>query len=329
MNAPILHRNFERDRELAAQIASSAEPGSFLFLVGPSGVGKTVMEPWIIRQIAGNATNWLPGSLPAIVVRATRSSRGYFSSKDFQTRLNIELRDPNLDWLESASDVDRRVIDAIREYKMECSRVWKELKLSRSESALRLEFVRQARARSVKWIVVRDGAAMCGTQERKNPSDYIMSCMELAEETNTVWIIIGVARMAKLWQQHGEVRRRSIIVPIQRYLDTPDDRSAFAQVVKKVAAGYKVSPSARIWKRLDDIYTTTGGCFGQVKEYFRRADVLRRRSNEEEISEKHFSEAFYGDADMRTLWSELQDFDRLVVPASPRSFDESVVGGAY
>ena len=320
---PLLHRNFKRDRSLVLKLAGAAEPGSFIFPVGTSGVGKTVMEPWIIRKLAGDPERWRTGTLPAIVARASRAEKGFFSSKDFQTRLNLALQSPDFDWLDNSNDVDRRALCQLREDQVESGKVWSHLKLHASERELRVAFERQSVAREVKWVFVRDGASICGTQKGKDPSDYILSCMEIAEQTRTVWVIFGVARMAKLWQTHGEVRRRSTVIPLMRYFDVEDDDIAFAQVVRTVARQYKFSSPDLVQNNVGLVYATTAGSYGQVKAFFARAWSRALLSGSDVVNQNHLSSAVYGEEDLKTLWADTREFDRLLVPGDTRRVVES------
>ena len=62
----ILHQNVLETREEVIRLALNAKPGTFVFVVGLPGSGKTLMIPYIMRALAGSPNQWLKGTLPAL-----------------------------------------------------------------------------------------------------------------------------------------------------------------------------------------------------------------------------------------------------------------------
>lgn len=241
--APIvLHPAFVRAKDGLLRAMDTDTPGQLIFVIGLSGAGKSEIRYATMPAFADAPCTWGKGKLPVIAVRATPSDRSYFSSKEFASRLYLEMLEPDLDWLApraSVADVDgchvhqeTRLTDPF----------WLNMRHRSTEHQLRACFERMAVERGLRAIFVEEAASMTYTQQRKHPGDHMVNYMCLAEEIGVTLVLFGVPRTAVLWEGNAEIRRRSRFVFVDRYrLQERTDRASFERLAVSLSRGLAFS----------------------------------------------------------------------------------------
>jgi hypothetical protein len=326
MNAD-LHTKYVQGRDALLRTVHRAKPGQLVFGVGLSGAGKSVMEPWLMRKLTGDPKQWKRGSIPAITVRASRSENARFSSKDFQTRLTVGLREPRFPWFDEGADVDPDDLRSLHEDIAETSEFWQRLRCGSSERELRREFEEHAPLRETKWVVVRDAGAMCSTRRGTEASQHILSCMEMAEEIGNVWIVFGTGILGEVWEAHEEISRRALIVFIDRYRETREDRLDCARVALTIGRRFPFSSESLITKHLDLVQANGAGIYGRYLSFFQRCDEARLRAGRTSIEEQDMWDSSLTKAELQALWSSAKEFDRLRIADEAKSIRKEIRSG--
>lgn len=309
------HPTFTAARAALARALAVATPGQLIFVVGLSGVGKSELRNDAMRRYAGTPGQWGIGRIPAVVVRATPSDKSYFSPKDFIGRLLMELQEPNIDWLKARDGVAHANIMQLQREIVVAGECWKVLRSRRVEHAMRLEFERMARARSLQAIFVDEAGSITYSHRGKPPGEHMVSYMCMAEEIPVVMVLFGVPRVQALWSGNAEIRRRSHFVYVHRYnRKRAGDSESFARLAWTVAQQYKFESEGIFRENLDASYYATVGVFGEMKSYYARADESRAADGRDAISATDLERAVYPLAELKTLHDEASIFDEMVLP---------------
>lgn len=310
----ILHQNVLETREEVIRLALNAKPGTFVFVVGLPGSGKTLMIPYIMRALAGSPNQWLKGTLPAIRVTLARAENGFYSAKDTMIRLYKSLTTPDTSWLGTGRDKTDIEIQ-MEEDLNTISETWESIREPATEPKLRRSFEKYAPCRGVKYVIVDEGNALCSTKANIRPFRHIRSYMQLAAESKTVWIVFGTQEMAELWQAYGEARRRGKFCYLKRYSEVePKDLVPLVGIHKALSRKYKFSDKNLIEKLFGQIHSSTAGIFAEIELFYERADGNRQADQRDKISATDILNAVYAEADFDRLWADVKAFEALLVP---------------
>lgn len=308
----ILHPAFEQARAGLLRALKTDVPGQLIFVIGLSGAGKSEIRYAVMPEFAGDPRTWSKGEIPAIAVRATPSDRSNFSSKEFASRLYLEILEPSLAWLnerDMVEDADRGHIHADERL---TDPFWRNLRSHYTEHQLRASFERMAVARHLRGIFVEEAASITYTQSRKHPGDHMVNYMCLAEEIAATLVLFGVPRMAALWEGNAEIRRRARFVFVDRYrIQDKSDCTSFARLAVSLAGGYRFSRADLLTGNLGLAYAASAGVCGELKGYLLRADDLRAGEGLEAIHKRHLEEAIYSTKELDTLHRDADAFDAL------------------
>lgn len=310
----ILHQKVLETREEVIQLAISAKPGTFIFVVGLPGSGKTLMIPYIMRALAGSPPLWLKGTIPAVRVTLARAENGFYSAKDTMIRLYKSLTTPDISWLGTSRDKTDVEIQ-LEEDLSNISEAWDSIKEPATEPKLRRAFEKYAPSRGVKYVFIDEGNALCSTKANIRPFRHIRSYMQLATESNTVWLVFGTQEMAELWQAYSEARRRGKFCYLKRYSEIdPGDLKPLIGVHKALSRRYRFSDKNLIEKFFGQIHSSTAGIFAEIELFYGRADGHRQADKRDTISSADILKAVYSEADFERLWADVKAFDSLLVP---------------
>ena len=108
------HLAYENSRAQLRRALDDHRPGHMVFLIGPSGAGKTTMRTSVMQEMFGDPAHWGRGKIPAIEQFAFLVNQSYFSSKDFVRELLSELHDPSLEWLLRDSSIPAAKLSQIQ-----------------------------------------------------------------------------------------------------------------------------------------------------------------------------------------------------------------------
>lgn len=234
------HTNFVVPRDQLKRALEDPARGRFIFVIGPSGVGKTTVRRSIVRKMCGNPANWGAGRIPYIEVFAMLPQNAYFSSRAFAESLVQELFTPNVAWMRDGDDLNNPDYLALT---AEVRRAHGELRGASlpklPERAMWQRFQSLCEDRGV-WLAAIDQAhALCTNHRNKNAADHILNLMSILERGDMNILLSGVHGAAELWATRPEVRRRSTVIWMPPYsLTRPQDRDPFLTVLRTLGDKY-------------------------------------------------------------------------------------------
>lgn len=287
------------------------QPGHMVFLVGPSGAGKTTLRHSVMQEMFGNPAHWGRGRIPVIETFAMLPNAAYFSSRELAKTLVEELRAPSLSWLFTENSIWNSKEEQIRKDVAQCALVWDQLRPhAATEGDYWRTFQRFLAARGCKYVSLEQVTALLVNRGNTSPADHTLHLMSLAEAAGVMFVMTGIHTATRLWAIHSELRRRVIPVWMPPYSDKrKGDESHYLRLLKTLNAKYEFSRSDLLCTMANDVLAATGGVFAEIIQLLKRATNQARLEGVPRIHKRHIEGAYYNDGDLATLWRDIEAFE--------------------
>ncbi|WP_369943131.1 ATP-binding protein [Xanthomonas medicagonis] len=311
----IKHPAYESPRAQLQRELENHRPGHMVFIIGPSGVGKTTMRRSVMQGMFGHPTQWGRGMTPVVEVFATYAKNAYFSSLDFAKHLLDELHAPSLNWLLSSS-MPADEVAAIRRELEHCEKVWTELRPKRgTEGDYWRWFQRGLGARGCKYVSIDQATVLLVNHRNKSPADHTLHLMSLAEASGVMFIMTGVHQASDLWAVHHELRRRVAVVWVPPYGEKRvSDVENFRRLLKSMENRYPCSKSGLLNGMAFDVMYATGGVFAEVCQLLERANGKAQSDGGGKILKRHIEDSYLSNRDLEVLWGGIRAFEAAMRP---------------
>jgi Cdc6-like AAA superfamily ATPase len=316
----IMHQRFQQQALRLRHAIERPGSGRIVFLIGPTGAGKTTMRHTVMRSVVGSPEHWGTGKIPVVEVLAMLPNGAYFSSRALVESLLRELFVPDLGWLCPPGDVESPALRQIREEIAESRVRWQEcphpqISETRSWEAL----LTMPQHRSLQWIIIDQAAALCTNHRNTDPADHILNLMSVAEKANINILLSGVQSAAALWAERPEIRRRSDIiwVPPYSYL-RKEDRDPYLQLLRTLGSKYKYSKRTLLFDMAADLVAASAGIFGILQKILEDASIKATCAGHDQITKSDVEDSFYGARDMAKLHQDVAEFEQVMKAGSTK-----------
>jgi ABC-type cobalamin/Fe3+-siderophores transport system ATPase subunit len=302
-------------------------PGHMIFLVGPSGVGKTTMRHAALRRVLGRPDCWGAGRVPIIESYVTMPQKAYFSSRDLASALVAQLKVPRMEWLLNSSDLDEETSRGIDANLRECEQAWSHAHSGRrpTEGESWAVFVRLLRARNCKFVSLDQVTALLVNHRDKSPADHITHLMAIAEDAGVMFLMTGVHTAVRLWEVHSELRRRVRVVWVPPYSDRrKEDMHCFLRLLETLSLRYECRPANLMVDMAFDLLAATAGVLGELLELLAKAKRVALENGDGIIRRKTIEACFYNERDLASLWKDVNSFEEVMMPGDIRKRAELV-----
>lgn len=271
----IAHPNLLAARQqLMAAITDSAE-NSLVFVVGPTGVGKTTLRAKIESDLTASFAAQLQddrGRWPVVSVEAVAPESGNFSWKDHFKRLLEAMGEPLVD------------------YKLDRNGKTKDLRkmlpfdlTSRTSGVEYQHAVEQAlRYRRPAAILIDEAQHLAKMSSGRRLLDQLDVIKSIANRSGTPHVLVGTYDLLAFRNLSGQLSRRSTDVHFCRYrADRSNEAAVFVNVVRSLAAQLPLLEPPDLAKEWEYLYERSIGCVGILKDWLVRtlSSVLRRGQN--------------------------------------------------
>lgn len=302
----ISHRKFKRALDEAKTCATHAAAGKVIFVTGPSGAGKSTLKKQLSNELYGPRERWPDNKVLLCSVRATNSESGYFSSKDFFSRMLTSLDDPFRGGLSEVAAAAVANGKATEVQKFLADPLWRSIRVSMTEMKIRCAFECLGTALGLRAILIDEGQSMCLTHSNRNPSDHLESLKCLAEEMGILIFIFGTYDLLEIWNHSSQLNRRSQLIHLSRYDDAIEaDRSEFYSLLRMFGNSMDLEDLRVLGKHAEEIHSWTYGVVGEVNALFERASILAYAEGAEKIAWVHIQRAAYNPAQLKRLSDEI------------------------
>lgn len=245
------------------------EPGGALliFIIGPTGVGKTTLLTFIEQRLLKHAQDQLlqdPDHVPVIKLDAMAPSARQFRWPDFYTRALMAVSEPLIDY-----KVQRgAVLPVFNE------RMGRHVppRLVGDAAALQRSWEQVLKYRRPEAILIDEAQHFAKTAGGTHLEDQLDHVKSLAIATKTIHILAGTYDLLLFRNLNAQLSRRSIDVHFPRYDATkPEERKAFQRTLLTFQRHLPLEKAPNLVQQWEICYAHTVGCVGLLKDWLTKA----------------------------------------------------------
>ena len=224
----------EADAALKRAIQEPAG-GSLVFVVGPTGVGKTTLrlrvEQYLKEAFLPEAKEDV-GRIPVVGVEAVAPDSGNFNWKDYYQRALRSLEEPLIRHKIGPYGQDPPTFT------------------SRTSGAeLRYALEQALRFRRPAAVMIDEAQHLTKMASGRKLSDQLDSLKSLANLTGCVHVLIGTYELLPCRNLSAQLSRRSIDIHFRRYqADDPKDVEAFQRVIFSFQRQLPLAEEPQLWR---------------------------------------------------------------------------------
>jgi hypothetical protein len=238
-----------------------------IFLVGPTGVGKTTLFAHIQQRLVEQAMARLtqdPDHVPVIKLDAMAPAARQFRWPDFYTRALITVSEPLIDY-----KVDTTAVTPIFNEKMGRH---VPPRLVGDAAALQRSWEQVLKYRQPRGILIDEAHHFAKTAGGTRLVDQLDHLKSLAIATQTVHVLAGTYDLLIFRNLSSELSRRSIDVHLPHYrLTEKDELLAFQKVLISFQRHLPLEVAPDLASQWKYCYARTVGCVGILKDWLTRA----------------------------------------------------------
>lgn len=264
-----------------------SNPGSIIFVYGPTGVGKTTLLDRIATRCKESLLTELEKDyerIPVVEVSLPAPSSGTFDWKDYFKRVLLELDEPLID---HKLDRSQFVIRGPQTFLKAESNIHL---LSSDKSGIRP--IRSASENALKrrrpMAVLIDDAQHFGIiSSGRKLLDQLNTIKSLAGESEVTHVLCGTYELIPLRNLNGQISRRSIDIHFGRYHATDEQqRQEFINALNTFQHHLPLPDEPNLISRWDYFYERSLGCVGILKDWLTSSLALALDSNSSTLPHK-------------------------------------------
>lgn len=277
-NFTMAHPRLVEARDELVDAIDGAAPGSLVFVLGPTGVGKTTVrmkvEDLLIQQTAPTMTAD-SGRLPFASVEVVPPDTGRFRWRDYFSRLLVAMNEPLIDFKTTRG--------------VGCTQVTNKSPSMVGSAELGYAVEQALRHRRAPVVFVDEAQHLARVASGRRLSDQLDVIKSIANRTETVHVLLGTYELLAFRNLSAQLSRRSVDLHFQRYrADSAEDRQVFRGVLlsfqKQLPLPKAETDLVAIWEFL---YERSVGCVGILKEWLMRACVRAIKHGAVALSREH------------------------------------------
>jgi hypothetical protein len=255
---------------------------ALIFVVGPTGVGKTTLLTQIEKRLIDLATTAGDRSsshIPTLKLDAVSPALTQFKWGDYYQRALLLLQEPHVEY---AVDYRRQVPVLARQTVEQDPLPWK----GRTDTAtLRLIFEQALKHRKPYAILIDEAEHIAKAARGSKLLDQLDHLKSLAIMSQVVHVLVGTYDLMVFRNLSAQLSRRSIDVHFSRYQATNEaDVRAFKSVLWSFQRNLPLEEEPDLLQHWKYCYERTIGCVGVLKDWFTRALAEALEQGEKTLS---------------------------------------------
>lgn len=292
-------------RRLRTEIAT-VEPGTLLFVFGPSGIGKTTLLQRLAQKVAEEMSAALVedvSRIPLVTVEALSPETGNFNWKDFYRRLLLKLDEPCLDrkiipWLQTAEyDEQKQLLLGSRT----------------AGTVYRYTAEQVLRHRRPVALCIDEAQHLANVTSGRRLQSQLDCIKSLSNLTGIPIVLCGHYELLAFRNLSAQLSRRSVDLHFRRYrADDEAERQAFKNVVWSFACHLPLAETPDLVAQWDDLYERSLGCVGVLKLWLAKALAAALADGGQRLTQRHLTETALSLSRCDKLLAELREGENLL-----------------
>ncbi len=262
----IAHPKMLAAKQRLMEFLSDAPRNSVIFVLGPTGVGKSTLRIKVESEIKSALAEELQsdiGRLPVVSLEAEAPDTGIFCWRDHFKRLLNAMREPLIE-----CKLDRRGRLSARgklPSQFECG--------PRASGSDYQYSVEQAiRYRRPAAVLIDEAQHLSKMSSGRRLIDQLDVIKSIANHTATPHVLIGTYDLLAFRNLNGQLSRRSLTIHLGRYrADQPGEAAIFVNVVRSFGAHLPLKSQDEFTKEWKLLYERSIGCVGILKDWLVQA----------------------------------------------------------
>lgn len=280
-NHTVMHTAMEQACDELMSVVLEPSNTSLVFLVGPTGGGKTTLRRLVERKIAEQMMAELltdGGRYSTVSVEVPAPESSHFPWKDFYKRVLRAMDEPL---------IEHKVNYGVRGIHRT---VEGSLAISPGISAQELRHaVEQAlRHRRPPAVLLDEAQHFLKIASGRKLLDQMDIIKSLANMTASVQVLIGTYELIPFLNLSGQLSRRSTVIHLPRYhAEETEDVRLFASVVAAFQRLMPLEEEPNLLEHLEYLYARSVGCVGVLKDWLNKAYGVALRSKAKTLTLAH------------------------------------------
>jgi hypothetical protein len=300
----IAHPKLKEVYDILMKTINEPAGASFIFVYGPSGVGKTTLKQRVEQKIMEAHLSNLTadkGRIPVVGIEAVAPESRNFNWKDYYTRALIALEEPLIE-----HKIDYGVRGVYRDI---FGQIVIEPKIVAPALRRALENSLSQRKPDVFFI---DEAQHMGKMASGHKLQDQLDCLKsLANMTSILHCLLGTYELLTFRNLSGQLSRRSVDIHFPRYqVDNSNDIQAFKSVLLTFQRQMPLSSKPDLVTHWEFFYERTLGCIGTLKNWLTRTLKDTFDEGSDTITLKHLQRRALSVAQCQRMFAEILEGER-------------------
>jgi hypothetical protein len=285
---------------------TAVDPGSLIFVCGPSGIGKTTLLHRVEQKLTEEMRPELEQDLnrvPIVTVEALSPETGNFNWKDFYRRLLIKLDEPC---------IERKVAPYMQtaEYQRQ-----KQMFIGDKPAGAVLrhsaeQVLKHRRPVALCIDEAQHLASITSGRKLQNQLDCIKS---LSNATGIPIVLCGHYELLIFRNLSAQLSRRSVDIHFRRYrADDKKELQAFKNVVWSFERHLPLEEEPDLIGQWDYLYERSLGCVGVLKLWLSKALAAALKDGGRRLSSEHLQKTALSVSRCEKLLSDLREGESLL-----------------
>jgi energy-coupling factor transporter ATP-binding protein EcfA2 len=319
-NYTLAHPRLREVSDLLLRTIGEPAGSSFIFIYGPSGVGKTTLRRRLEQKLieAALAKSMLnPGCIPVVGLEAIAADANNFNWKDYYIRALMALDEPSINHKVNygTQGIYRNLLgDLVIEPKMVAAN-------------LRIALENALRHRKPDIFFIDEAQHLGKIASGRKLQDQMDSLKSLANITGVLHGLLGTYELLSFRNLSGQLMRRSIDIHFRRYYaDIPEDVQSFKSILLSFQRQMPVKQMPDLVGNWEYCYERSLGCIGSLKDWLTRALKDALDEDAPTVTTKHLKNRAWSVFQCRGMLKEIAEGEKqlLEVESDVRSLRMSL-----
>ncbi len=319
-NYTLAHPRLREVSDLLLRTIGEPAGSSFIFIYGPSGVGKTTLRRRLEQKLieAALAKSILnPGYIPVVGLEAIAADANNFNWKDYYIRALMALDEPSINHKVNygTQGIYRNLLgDLVIEPKMVAAN-------------LRIALENALRHRKPDIFFIDEAQHLGKIASGRKLQDQMDSLKSLANITGVLHGLLGTYELLSFRNLSGQLMRRSIDIHFRRYYaDIPEDVQSFKSILLSFQRQMPVKQMPDLVGNWEYCYERSLGCIGSLKDWLTRALKDALDEDAPTVTTKHLKNRAWSVFQCRGMLKEIAEGEKqlLEVESDVRSLRMSL-----